>query len=212
MDKIISELRNEYKRQELLEKDINKDPLLQFKKCLDEAIDAKVPEPTAMNFCTVSDEGKPSSRIVLLKGISNSGLSFYTNYHSRKGKELKNNPNASITFFWPELERQVRIEGKVKRTDAKTSEEYFHSRPKGSQIGAYISPQSDEISREQLQKFKEEAEKKFSTIDVPRPEHWGGYELEPDYFEFWQGRPSRLHDRIIFEKKDNNWIIKRIAP
>ena len=212
MDKIISDIRNEYKRQELLEKDVHKNPLLQFKKWLDEAIEAKMPEPTAMNFCTVSDEGKPSARIVLLKGISDVGLSFYTNYNSKKGLELQNNPHAAITFFWAELERQVRIEGKVKRVDNKTSEEYFHSRPKGSQIGAYVSPQSEEISREKLQELQVEAEKKFETKEVPKPEHWGGYELEPDYFEFWQGRPSRLHDRIVFEKKANNWIIKRIAP
>lgn len=212
MDKIISDIRNEYKRQQLLEKDVHKNPLLQFKKWLDEAIEAKLAEPTAMNFCTVSDEGKPSARIVLLKGVSDAGLSFYTNYHSKKGQELQNNPHAAITFFWAELERQVRIEGKVKRVENKTSEEYFHSRPKGSQIGAYISPQSEEISREKLQELQEEAEKKFVNKEVPKPEHWGGYELEPDYFEFWQGRPSRLHDRIVFEKKANNWIIKRIAP
>ncbi len=212
MDNLISELRNEYKRQELLEKDANKNPMLQFKKWLNEAIEAKVPEPTALNFSTVSDDGKPSSRIVLLKGTSNIGLSFYTNYHSKKGKELQNNPNAAMTFFWPELERQVRIEGKVKRLDQKTSEQYFHSRPKGSQIGAYISPQSEEISREKLNELKQEAEKKFETAEVPKPEHWGGYELEPDYFEFWQGRPNRLHDRIVFEKKENEWLIKRIAP
>jgi len=212
MNKIISDLRSEYKRQELLEKDVYKDPLLQFKKWMDEAIEAQAPEPTAMNFCTVSDEGKPSARIVLLKGISDVGLSFYTNYNSKKGRELQNNPNAAMTFFWPELERQVRIEGRVKRIDQKTSETYFHSRPKGSQIGAYISPQSEEISRELLQQLKEEAEKTFENKEVPKPEHWGGYELKPDYFEFWQGRPNRLHDRLVFEKKENNWLIKRIAP
>ena len=181
---------------------------------LEEAIQAEVAEPTAMVLSTVNAKGRPSARVVLLKDVSEQGLSFYTNYNSRKGRELDENPFAAVTIFWPALERQVRIEGKVVKLPPEASDTYFHSRPKGSQIGAWASPQSQEIeSREALEEEDRKHTEQFKSAEViPRPPHWGGYQLQPDRIEFWQGRPNRLHDRIVYEQQLNNWQIKRLAP
>ncbi|MFL5731223.1 MAG: pyridoxamine 5'-phosphate oxidase [Cytophagaceae bacterium] len=213
MSKKIAEIRKEYKYQQLTENNVNHNPFLQLKSWLDEAIASEVHEPTAMSLATVGKDHKPSSRIVLLKGLTETGLVFFTNYESKKGTELFQNPDAAILFFWPELERQVRVEGKVKRTSSEESTDYFRSRPKGSQIGALCSPQSQVIpDREFLEKKKSELEKKYSDTDVPRPEHWGGYKLIPSMFEFWQGRESRLHDRLQFTLSETGWKIERLAP
>jgi len=210
----ISELRTEYTRETLDISSISKDPIHQFEKWFDEAVRAEVSEPNAMTLSTVTDSGRPSARIVLLKGIENGEFLFYTNYQSRKGKELEINPACALTFFWPELERQVRIEGTSNRVDAATAEKYFQSRPRGSQIGAWASPQSSVISdRSLLEERVKELEKKFRDVElIPRPHQWGGYAVDPFEIEFWQGRPNRLHDRIVFYKAEEGWTIKRLAP
>ena len=209
----ISAIRKEYSKASLDESSVSKDPLHQFDKWFTEAINASVPEPTAMHLATVNG-GRPASRIVLLKGVENGMFVFYTNYQSRKGKELDENPACSLTFFWPELERQVRIEGVASRIDAKRSDEYFQSRPRGSQIGAWASPQSSVINdRSILEQRAKQIEEKFKSAEkLPRPHQWGGYEIDPILIEFWQGRPSRLHDRILFTRDDNGWKINRLAP
>lgn len=167
-----------------------------------------------MNLATVNENGRPASRIVLLKGIEDNKFVFYTNHQSRKGKELDTNPACALTFFWPELERQVRIEGVASRTDEKRAEKYFQSRPRGSQLGAWASPQSTMISdRSLLEERVKKLEEKFKGQDIlPKPNQWGGYEIEPLMIEFWQGRPSRLHDRILYTKDDGVWKINRLAP
>jgi pyridoxamine 5'-phosphate oxidase len=209
----ISEIRNDYKLKQLDKKHVSENPSKQLEAWLSEAIDAALYEPTAMTLSTVSKDGKPSSRVLLLKGVDERGLIYYTNYKSKKGKELNNNPFTAINFFWPELERQVRVEGRTKKISQQESEEYFQSRPRGSQLGALTSSQSEEIEgREKLEKVKEKLEKDFSGKIIPKPDHWGGYVLIPDYFEFWQGRPDRLHDRIVYFKEGSEWKIKRLAP
>jgi pyridoxamine 5'-phosphate oxidase len=210
--KKLSEIRNEYMLRQLNEKDIEKDPFLQLNLWIDEAITGKACEPTAMALSTVSSNGKPSSRILLLKELSEKGLIFFTNYESQKGKDLLTHPEASILFFWAELQRQVRIEGKVKKIPENESDIYFRSRPRGSQLSALSSPQSTVISREKLEKMRDDLEKKYEGKDIPKPEHWGGYILIPEYFEFWQGRENRLHDRLIFSKKGMEWKVERLAP
>lgn len=210
----IADIRINYSKQELTEDSVASNAIDQFQKWLDEAIQAQADEATAMVLSTASTKGKPSARVVLLKGVSKTGFSFYTNYNSRKGEELAQNPFAAVTFFWPVLERQVRIEGKVVKVAAQLSDNYYHSRPKGSQIGAWASPQSQVIkSRKELEERDQQFSEQFKGLDeIPRPVHWGGYELQPERIEFWQGRPNRLHDRIVFELLDNNWQIKRLAP
>lgn len=210
----IASLRKEYSKAALDVSSVAQDPIRQFTKWFDEAITAKVPEPNAMNLATVNENGRPASRIVLLKGVENHKFVFYTNYQSRKGKELDNNPACSLTFFWPELERQIRIEGAASRIDEKRSEKYFHSRPRGSQVGAWASPQSSVISdRSLLEERAKQIEAKYKDEEVlPKPNQWGGYEIDPLMIEFWQGRPSRLHDRILFTKDDGVWKINRLAP
>jgi pyridoxamine 5'-phosphate oxidase len=210
--KKLSEIRNEYMLQQLNENDVEKDPFLQLKSWVDEAIAGEVREPTAMAISTVSADGKPSSRIVLLKELSEKGLVFFTNYDSQKGKDLLNNPSAALLFFWSELQRQVRIEGKVTKISKNESNLYFSSRPRGSQIAALASPQSSAIDREKLEKKWAELEKKYEGKDIPLPDYWGGYLLVPDYFEFWQGRENRLHDRLSFSRKGSAWKIDRLAP
>jgi pyridoxamine 5'-phosphate oxidase len=213
MPKKLSEIRTEYMLRKLNEKDIEKDPFLQLKLWIDEAIEAKVCEPTALSLSTVSPDGKPSSRIVLLKELSDKGLVFFTNYESQKGKELLNNPFGALLFFWPELQRQVRIEGKAEKISKNESAAYFSSRPRGSQLSALSSPQSSVVpKREDLEKLRDDLERKYENKDIPKPENWGGYILIPDYFEFWQGRENRLHDRIVFSKKGHDWKIERLAP
>lgn len=211
--KDIATIRQEYTKASLDAASIAKDPIQQFNTWFQEAVTANVPEPNAMNLATVNG-GRPASRIVLLKGVENGMFVFYTNYQSSKGKELEQNPACSLTFFWPALERQVRIEGIASRVDAKRSDEYFQSRPRGSQIGAWASPQSSIIdSRLLLEERAKQLEEKFKGKEkLPRPQQWGGFEIDPLTIEFWQGRPSRLHDRIVFTKVDGVWKINRLAP
>jgi pyridoxamine 5'-phosphate oxidase len=209
----LSEIRKEYTIKSLDVNDVSFDPLLQFRVWLDEAIDSEVHEVNAMCLSTLGLNGFPNARIVLLKELDH-GFVFFTNYESEKGQEIKANPKASLTFFWPELERQVRIMGSIEKVSAKESDAYFLSRPKGSQIGAWTSPQSTTLSdREELNRRLEEMEMRFSTEPLIRPEFWGGYRLLPFKIEFWQGRPNRLHDRICYEKELNgSWKISRLAP
>jgi pyridoxamine 5'-phosphate oxidase len=209
----LQNLRQEYRSSELLQQDVDQNPMQQFKKWFTDALNAQLYEPNVMTLATADSYGKPSARIVLLKGFDEHGFNFYTNYDSKKGKELKVNPQAALVFFWPELERQVRIEGMVSKLDPQVSTDYFHSRPKGSQIGAMVSPQSQVIpSREALEQQVIELKQQYAESEIPRPEHWGGYLVEPQHIEFWQGRPSRLHDRISYDLVDGVWIINRLAP
>jgi pyridoxamine 5'-phosphate oxidase len=209
----ISALRENYTKGSLDVSDVSLSPIEQFKKWFDEAISSQLLEANALLLSTVSVEGKPSARIVLLKGIDN-GFKFYTNYLSRKGTELIENPNACITFFWAELERQVRIEGMIEKVSIEESDAYFQSRPKSSQIGAWTSNQSIVIeNREVLEEREKYLIEKFGNNPIPRPPHWGGYRLVPTYVEFWQGRPSRLHDRIAYNLLENGeWKIERLSP
>lgn len=210
----IAGIRKEYRLQQLKESDIQQDPFLQFQNWFKAALDAQVNEPNAMNLSTVKASGRPSSRIVLLKDVEDNGFVFYTNYQSDKGRQLEHHPYAALCFFWPELERQVRVEGKIVKVSPAISDAYFKSRPLASRLGAWASPQSQIISgREVLEQNLEDTKKKF-TLDVPRPANWGGYKLIPDYIEFWQGRESRLHDRITYclEGDFTKWSINRLAP
>lgn len=210
----LSDLRKEYTKETLDASLVSANPIHQFERWFDEALRAEVLEANAMTLSTVTSEGKPSARIVLLKGIEQNQFQFFTNYQSQKGKELLQNPSCALTFFWPELERQVRIEGIASRLDEKASEKYFQSRPRTSQIGAWASPQSTIVKdRQILEQRVKELEKKFEGKDaLPKPHQWGGYTVEPYEIEFWQGRPSRLHDRIVYYKIDEKWVIHRLAP
>lgn len=212
--KEIAAIREDYVKSSLSESDVQKNPIQQFQKWFDEAMSSQVTEPTAMVVSTVSENGYPSSRVVLLKDIKAEGLSFFTNYNSRKGQEIILNPHVSALFFWPELQRQVRFEAEVEKLPKADSDEYFSIRPRGSQIGAIASPQSAIIpDRETLEKRVAEVEKEMENItEVPRPEFWGGFLLKPVRVEFWQGRGSRLHDRIVYIKDNGNWTINRLAP
>lgn len=209
----LSDIRKEYTIKSLDFNDVSFDPFHQFKVWLDEAIDSEVPEVNAMCLSTLGLNGFPNARIVLLKEMDH-GFVFFTNYESEKGQEIEANPKASLTFFWPELERQVRIMGHIDKVTVQESDIYFHSRPKSSQIGAWTSPQSQVIAdRAELNLRLEKMEKRFSNEAIIRPSHWGGYRLLPVKIEFWQGRPSRLHDRICYEKQaDGKWQISRLAP
>lgn len=197
----------------LRRKDLNPDPIVQSKVWLQQAIDAQVTEPNAMTLATVDATGQPSSRTVLLKGIDERGFSFFTNYESRKGRELAANPKASLTIFWAGLERQVNIRGNVSKLSRQESEAYFAVRPPGSQLGAWVSRQSTEVaSREALEGRLKEVEAEFSGKVVPTPSYWGGYVLEPVEVEFWQGRPNRLHDRLRYARENGVWRIARLSP
>jgi len=210
----IADIRKEYKLQSLSERDILKDPFAQFNKWWQEIISSNIDEPNAMTLATASADGMPDARIVLLKGFDEKGFAFYTNYNSTKGQQLLENPRATLVFFWKELERQVRISGLVSLAPGNMSDDYFNSRPLGSRIGAWASPQSEAIeSREWL----EENEQRIATVwagkTIPRPGHWGGYVVKPVKMEFWQGRPSRLHDRILYTLQNSGaWKIERLAP
>jgi pyridoxamine 5'-phosphate oxidase len=214
MQKNINDLRQEYSRSTLDFSNVLKDPLKQFEKWFDEALASGITEPNAMHLATVNEQGKPSSRIVLLKALDGNKFIFYTNYQSKKGRELEQNPACALTFFWPEIERQVRIEGTAERVDTSMSEQYFQSRPRGSQIGAWASPQSTIIKdRHILDERARQIEKRFEQEKIlPRPNQWGGYQIDPLQIEFWQGRQSRLHDRIQFTKVDGEWKMNRLAP
>lgn len=211
--KYINTLRHDFSRERLDEKDVDKHPVTQFSKWFREAVDAKVNEPNAMTVSTVSPAGKPSSRILLLRNFDENGFVFYTNYKSRKGEEIAENPNAALLFFWPELERQVRIEGVLVKQTPEESDLYFNSRPRTSKLGAWTSSQSKVISsRKVLDEEYEKLSAKYPDEHVPRPDYWGGYILKPEAVEFWQGRPSRLHDRILYTLENGSWKIERLAP
>jgi pyridoxamine 5'-phosphate oxidase len=208
----IADIRKDYALRRLDETDVDADPFKQFHAWLREALEAQVPEPTAMTLATVNDEGRPSGRIMLLKALDERGFVFYTNYASRKGTELEARPLAALTFFWKELERQVRVEGAIEKVSAAESDEYFTSRPLGSRIGAWASTQSATIpSRQWLEARVNEAEARHGG-NPPRPPHWGGYRVIPDWLEFWQGRQSRLHDRIAYTRGAAGWTITRLSP
>jgi pyridoxamine 5'-phosphate oxidase len=214
MDISIADLRLNYTLGGLHEADLDPDPFSQFQLWLDEAISAGVREPNAMTLATATIDGKPSARIVLLKGLDDRGFVFYTNYDSLKGKQLIDNPHAALVFLWGDLERQVRIEGTIEKVSTQESDTYFYSRPFGSQLGAWVSNQSEVIAnREVLEKRLEAFTAEYTPENIDRPPHWGGFRLIPTEIEFWQGRPNRLHDRLRYRQNDGEvWIIERLAP
>lgn len=206
-------IRTEYKYAELTENSIDKNPLKQFDLWLNDAINAKVNEPTAMSVVTVGIDGFPDSRMVLLKDYNENGFTFFTNYNSQKGKAIEKNHAVGLHFFWPELERQIRISGFAEKTSTEISDQYFNSRPVLSQIAAIVSNQSSKIpSREFLQEQFENLKNKYKTENPERPDTWGGFVVKPVKFEYWQGRESRLHDRILYENENKSWIISRLSP
>jgi len=211
---VIADIRKEYKKQFLLEDEVDKNPFNQFSKWWAEVLNSELEEANAMTLATADATGNPSARIVLLKGYDDSGFVFFGNYHSQKGAELEQNPRASLVFFWKELERQVRILGTVNRIPAAESDAYFYSRPLESRMGAWASPQSKVIaSRKTIEDNLAAVQQQYANGEVPRPPHWGGYKVTPKRMEFWQGRPSRLHDRILYSLGENGaWRIERLAP
>jgi len=209
----IAGLRKNYTRGGLKEDDLTEDPVIFFKKWLEEAIESKVAEPNAMSLATVAEDGTPNSRIVLLKGVGERTIRFYTNYESGKGSDLKTNPFAAVSFWWPELERQVRIKGSIKKVSREESDEYFQSRPRESMLGAWASKQSSEVvNREKLREAYEKVSKRFKNTTIPTPGFWGGFDIYANEIEFWQGRPSRLHDRILYTYGNDTWKFKRLQP
>ncbi len=210
----LADLRENYTKGWLDVTDVTANPIDQFQRWFDEATHSQLIEPNAMHLATVGADGRPSGRIVLLKGLDARGFVFYTNYLSRKGQQLAKHPQAALTFFWVELERQVRVEGTIEKVSEEESDAYFARRPRGSQLGAWGSAQSQPVpSREALEAQEREVAARFANQPVPRPPHWGGYRLRPDYLEFWQGRPSRLHDRVAYSlQPDETWALERLSP
>jgi len=205
-------IREDYSKRELSESECRADPIVQFEQWLNEAIHSQVNEPTAVNVASVGEDGRPNSRVVLLKEVNPQGFVFFSNYLSRKGRSFDAHPFAAMTFFWPELERQVRVEGRIEKLDAAASDEYFDSRPYTSRIGACASAQSEVLSSKAMLVAKAAAVGAKHPLHVPRPPHWGGYIVHPERIEFWQGRPSRLHDRICYILKNGRWLKSRLAP
>ena len=212
--KKISEIREEYRQDALLESNLSEDPIDQFNKWMREALDDGIHQPNAMILATSTSEGRPSARTLLLKEVTDDGFVFFTNYLSQKGRELDDNPQASMVFLWLPVSRQIRVAGAVKRVDETMSDAYFSTRPRASKIGAWASDQSEVVeSRGALEERFRGIEKKYQDGDIPRPSHWGGYILLPDHIEFWQGRPGRLHDRIVYGKQsEGQWMKKRLCP
>ncbi|MEW6345353.1 MAG: pyridoxamine 5'-phosphate oxidase [Paraburkholderia sp.] len=210
----LAELRKNYSLGSLDVADVDPNPFRQFDTWFAQAVEAKLPEPNTMTLATVDSRGRPSARIVLIKGVDERGFVFFTNYDSRKGRELADNPHASLLFYWIELERQVRIEGAVVKTSPAESDQYFHSRPLGSRIGAWASEQSQVIENRAVLEAREKQISAQYGEHPPRPPHWGGYRLAPDAIEFWQGRPSRLHDRLLYTRaaEGGEWQIARLSP
>lgn len=213
MNNELSRLRNEYGKYGLKEESMPDDPDLMVRKWLDDAIVAKIYDPNAMILSTSDEDHFPDSRVVLLKEILQDKYIFYTNKSSSKGKQIRNNNKAALLFFWPDLQRQIRIRGRIEELDDEYSDIYFRSRPRSSQLGAYISSQSEPVpDRDYLEQLYQQAEIRFRDLPVPRPENWGGYLVNPRIIEFWQGRAGRLHDRIVYEKEKKGWKLYRLAP
>jgi pyridoxamine 5'-phosphate oxidase len=209
----VASLRKEYTRAGLAESDVASDPVEQFRRWFDEALAAGLYEPNAMTVATAAPNGRPSARVVLLKGFDERGYVFYTNYEGRKGRELEENPRAALLFYWGELERQVRVEGTVSRVSKEESDAYYASRPRGSRLGAWASEQSRTVEgREVLEDRIEDLEAEYEGREVPRPPFWGGYRVVPEVVEFWQGRENRLHDRIVYRRRGAGWRIERLQP
>jgi pyridoxamine 5'-phosphate oxidase len=209
----VAELRENYTRGGLREEDLEENPVDLFRRWMEEAVNSEVDEPNAMSLATIADDGTPNNRIVLLKGIGDRYIRFFTNYKSTKGKDLDANPVAAVSFWWPELERQVRIKGRVEKISREESDGYFQSRPRESKLGAWASEQSSQVkNREELQQSYEAVEKKFKNTTIPTPEFWGGFQINITEIEFWQGRPSRLHDRFLYTYQNGNWSYKRLQP
>ncbi|AFY90347.1 pyridoxamine 5'-phosphate oxidase [Chroococcidiopsis thermalis] len=214
MNPNVADLRIDYQLEGLQETDVDPNPLRQFQIWFDRALSAQIPEPNAMTLATATTDAIPSARIVLLKGFDERGFVFYTNYQSHKGQELTTNPHAALVFWWAELERQVRIEGRVEQVSAQESDEYYRSRPLNSRLGAWASEQSQVVeSRAALEQRLQELQTKYENRDIPRPPYWGGFRVIPNAIEFWQGRPSRLHDRLRYRLLENgSWTIERLSP
>ena len=209
----LAAIRRDYAMASLSERDVDPDPIRQFERWFADAVSAQIPEPNAMTLATASRDGVPAARIVLLKGVDANGFVFYTDYRSRKGAELTENPLAALAFLWKEIERQVRITGSVARVSTAESEAYFRTRPPGSRLGAWASRQSSVItSREELETQLREVAARFPDGDVPLPPHWGGFRVMPDEIELWQGRPDRLHDRLLYRRRESTWEIVRLSP
>lgn len=211
--KELADFRREYSADALSETDMPQNPMDLFIRWMEKTIESGICEPNAMVIATATPDGKPSARVVLLKEANENGFVFYTNYLSRKGRELMTNPFASVVFDWHQIERQIRIEGRVERLSPEDSDSYFNSRPEASKLGAWTSPQSKIIkNRDELNELQTEVEKRFSENPIPRPDFWGGFLIRPTTMEFWQGRPSRLHDRLVYHKTEEGWTLHRLAP